>query len=94
MSQIEITVRVPNAKRPIKMTSDDIYALIARTRIGERRMTVGDLAQRIGKRRESLSRFLNGRLELPELRKVLAEELARMLAELPGNYIRAFQKAA
>lgn len=94
MSPIEITVRVPNAKRPIKMTADDIYALIARTRIGNRRMTVGDLAQRIGKRRESLSRFLNGRMEMPELRKALAEELARMLAELPGNYIRAFQKAA
>lgn len=94
MSNIEITVCVPTLKRPIKLTSDDIYALIARTRIGDRRMTVGDLAQRIGKRRESLSRFLNGRIEMPQLRKALAEELGRMLAELPGNYIRAFQKAA
>lgn len=94
MRTVEITVRVPQAKRPITLTADDIYALLARTRVGDRRMTVGDLAERIGKTRESVSRFLNGRAEFPELRKALADEVARMLSALPEQYVRAFSKAA
>jgi len=65
-----------NRVRRVVLDRAQIRSLLVR-----RSETIGDLAARLGCRRESLSRLINGKRSMPTLRDKLAKELARMMSE-------------
>lgn len=76
----EFKIVIPGRKQAITFTKSDIRALLV-----HRGETWPDLAQRLNCSRENLSRLVNGRADFPFLRKRLADELARMVAQYRSN---------
>ena len=75
MAGIQIKLTQPSSA--ITLTKRDIEVLVSL--YGG---TMRDLAKRISYSHENLSRLLNGRVDYPHIRKALAAELARMVAEI------------
>ena len=75
MKNMEIKICIPGSQA-ITLTGTDVKILLLR-----RNEKLKDLAKRIHCARETLSRFLSGKAELPLVRKRLTSELERMIAE-------------
>src|SRR5688572_19581695 len=79
MKNMEIKISI-GSSQAITLTGTDVKILLLR-----RNERLKDLAKRISCARETLSRFLSGKAELPHVRKKLASELERMIAETNKN---------
>jgi hypothetical protein len=74
--QLVVEIYFPERAKPLRLSGTDIRVMLLRR--GER---ISDLADRLGCRRESLSRLLHGHVLLPAVKKKLIEELTRMIRE-------------
>ena len=72
---MEIKVRI-SSSQTITLSGTDVKILLL-----SRNETLKGVAKRIPCARETLSRFLSGKAELPHIRKKLTSELERMIAE-------------
>lgn len=80
----EFKIKIPGSTRAITMSGEDIKILLLR-----RKKTITDLANLIGKKRNTVSMVLHGHNQTPAIKKAITEKVEEILATPPGDASQA-----